>query len=325
MLSPGDINTKKFDKSAFGYKVDEVDTYLTTVAEEYAKILHDNNELENKMVVLAERLEEYRNEEKSLGAALLGAQKMSDSLLREAKEKAEQIINEANGKAQKLIESAHNQVLIERNELARVQREIGSFKNSLLGMYKAQMDLIRALPDANRPRSEQEVPAPKEEKPTRFVYDDVQEVEEVNPVEQPKAPTFSFSAPAAPAAPAAPVKEEPKLSAPEVKKPEVPAVAPVQAAPTKQPLTPAKGFVPNLADDDIGSDAYQGAYPPFPQKAAKPSTAAPSIRFEKEETDDVPLASDPSTSKFGELKFGAAYDLKRDGNFGGGKNYRKKR
>lgn len=318
MLSPGDINTKKFEKSAFGYRVDDVDTYLTAVAEDYAKILHDNNELENKMVVLADRLEEYRKEENSLSAALLGAQKMSDSLLREAKDKAEQIISEANLKAQRLVEAAQKQVLFERNELVRVQREIGLFKSNLLNMYKSQMDLVRALPDGNRARPEQEAPAPREEKPARFVYDDVQEVEEVKAVEQPQ-PVIAFenAQPAsAPVEPVKPAKPEPELPIQEAAQPQLP---------TKQPAAAGKGFVPNLADDDISTADYHNTYQGYAQKAAKPPVSSPSIKFEKEESEEVPLATEPAASRFGELKFGAAYDLKRDNSFGGNKSFRKKR
>ncbi|SDM90830.1 DivIVA domain-containing protein [Acetanaerobacterium elongatum] len=315
MLSPGDINTKKFEKSAFGYRVDDVDTYLTAVAEDYAKLLHDNNELENKMVVLADRLEEYRKEENSLSAALLGAQKMSDSLLREAKEKAEQIINEANLKAQRIVEAAQKQVLFERNELVRVQREIGIFKSNLLSMYKSQMDLIRALPEGNRARPEQEAPATREEKPARFVYDDVQEVEEVKAVEQPQ-PVIAFESAQPAAAPVEPVKQTPIEPVQEAAQP--------QLAP-KQPTAAGKGFVPNLADDDISTADYHNTYQGYAQKAAKPPVSSSSIKFEKEENEEVPLTTEPATSRFGELKFGAAYDLKRDNSFGGNKSFRKKR
>lgn len=315
MLSPGDINTKKFEKSAFGYRVDDVDSYLTAVAEDYAKLLHDNNELENKMVVLADRLEEYRKEENSLSAALLGAQKMSDGLLREAKEKAEQIINEANLKAQRIMEAAQKQVLFERNELVRVQREIGVFKSNLLNMYKSQMDLIRALPEGNRARPEHEAPAPREEKPTRFVYDDVQEVEEVKTVEQPQ-PVIAFENAQPAVTPVEPVKLEPVEPVQEAVQPQLP---------PKQPAAAGKGFVPNLADDDISTADYHNTYQSYAQKAAKPPVSSPSIRFEKEENEEVPLAPEPAASRFGELKFGAAYDLKRDNSFGGNKNFRKKR
>ncbi|MFA9381412.1 MAG: DivIVA domain-containing protein [Acetanaerobacterium sp.] len=299
MLSPGDINTKKFEKSAFGYRIDDVNQYLTTVAEEYATILHENDELEKKIVVLADRLEEYREQEGSLSAALLGAQKMSDKLIGEAKEQVAKVIGEANTRAQKIVNDAQREVSRERNELVRVQREIATFKNNLLAMYTSQIDMIRTLPDADRKR--RETPAAKtEDKPAKFVYNDVQDVEEVKPVSSPDKGQGTFGDTSR-----QPVAHEGK-----------------SASEPQKTVSSPKGFMPNLADDDIADSAYQTpAAPPLPK--GKAPAFGIDIPFEEDATDDVPLAADPSGSKFGELKFGAGYDLDHDGSFGMGK--RKKR
>ncbi len=278
MLSPGDINTKKFEKAAFGYRADDVDHYLTAIAEEYARVMHENDELEKKLGSMAVKIEEYQQQEKSLSAALLGAQKMSDQLLNEAKEKVTQIIGEANSRAQKIIESAQAEVQRERSELLRVQQEISTFKNKLLSMYKSQIDLIKALPDADRSRREE----PKAEE-KRFVYNNVQEVEEVSAVVQETDSVLT-------------------------QKPAEPSQIRAAGAP--------KGFVPNLADDEIANSVYQPSFGAKNEKTEKP--AGITIPFESAKADEVKLAADTS-SKFGELKFGAAYDFNRDTGFGAGK------
>ncbi len=312
MLSPGDINTKKFEKSAFGYRIDDVDQYLTTVAEEYAKVLHENDELEKKIVVLADKLEEYREQEASLSAALLGAQRMGDKLIVEAKDQVAKIIGEANARAAKIVDNAQREVSRERVELVRVQQEIAAFKSRLLAMYTSQMDMIKALPDADRSRQEQPVAQPQQEKPSRFVYSDVQEAEAVKPIQQPEPERMTFEG-----TPEEIFTEPAKHVAAEH-----------QPEPTKyaqpepqRPVSAPKGFVPNLADDEIAESPYQ-AQPVSPTKAKKPVFGI-DIPFEENAGDDIPLAADPSSSRFGELKFGAGYDLNRDGSFGMGK--RKKR
>lgn len=307
MLSPGDINTKKFEKSAFGYRIDDVDQYLFTVAEEYAKILHENDELEKKIVVLADKLEEYREQEGSLSAALLGAQKMGDKLISDAKEQVAKIIGEANTRAAKIVENAQREVSRERAELVRVQQEIATFKSKLIAMYTSQMDMIRALPDANRPRQEQPAAQPAE-KPAKFVYSDVQEVKEVTPAEPERMafddmPEPAFAEPQRPSAPE-PEPEQPRYTQPK-----------------QQPANKPKGFVPNLADDDIADSAYRE--PAVSPPKSKKAVFGMDIPFEENTADDIPLAADQQSSKFGELKFGAGYDLNRDGGFGMGK--RKKR
>lgn len=321
MLSPGDINTKKFEKSAFGYRIDDVDQYLSMVAEEYAKILHENDELEKKIVVLADKLEEYRQQESSLSAALLGAQKMGDKLISDAKEQVANIIGEANARAAKIIENAQREVSRERTELIRVQREIAAFKSKLLAMYTSQMDMIRALPDADRPRNEQPEPAQPQEKPAKFVYSDVQEVEDVHPIDHPERmpERMKFEDSPEPAFAEPTRQAEPQPEPPKFTQPEQP---PKFAQPEPQrPTTAPKGFVPNLADDEIAESSYHTP-PVAPAKTKKPMMGI-DIPFEKDAADDIPLAADQPSSKFGELKFGAGYDLTRDSGFGMGK--RKKR
>ena len=70
MITPGEINTKRFEKASFGgYKTEDVDSYLTLLAGEFAKISEENTVLEEKIVVLVDKLEEYKADEDSLKSA----------------------------------------------------------------------------------------------------------------------------------------------------------------------------------------------------------------------------------------------------------------
>ena len=73
----------RFDKQMGGYKQDEVEIFLQQVAAEYAKLLAEKEELEQKIEVLADKVEQYREDEDSLRSALIGAQKLGDSVIRE--------------------------------------------------------------------------------------------------------------------------------------------------------------------------------------------------------------------------------------------------
>ena len=75
MLTPNDISSKKFEKAAFGYKPEEVDAFLSEIIESYKKMYESKVSAEEKLEVLAEKLEEYRANEDSLKTVLLGAQK----------------------------------------------------------------------------------------------------------------------------------------------------------------------------------------------------------------------------------------------------------
>lgn len=54
------------------------------------------------MFILAEKVDQYRDDEETLKTALLNAQRMGESVIHEARQKAETIIYDANSKASQL-------------------------------------------------------------------------------------------------------------------------------------------------------------------------------------------------------------------------------
>lgn len=107
MLTPKEISEKTFDKTfGFGYRMDDVDAYLDEVAKSMTELLGQNADLEKKLEVLADKLTEYREDEESLRTALLGAQKLGDSVIRESKTKAEIIMRDATIKAEAMVNNA---------------------------------------------------------------------------------------------------------------------------------------------------------------------------------------------------------------------------
>ncbi|WP_368220445.1 DivIVA domain-containing protein, partial [Anaerotruncus rubiinfantis] len=132
MLNPSDIAGKKFDKGmGRGYKAEEVDAYLNQVADEMNDLIAQNRDLEHKMMVLADKLEEYKQDEESLRSALIGAQKLGDSVVREAKAKAASIVEDAKVQAGMLVENAKHAIEKEQNAYIRLQREVATFKSKL--------------------------------------------------------------------------------------------------------------------------------------------------------------------------------------------------
>ncbi len=155
MMTPDSILNKHFDKATMGgYRQDDVDEFLEQVAMEFKAVQAEKEDLERKMEVLATKIEEYREDEDSLRSAILGAQKLGDSLIREAKAKAETILRDAKIEAaqiqmdaSKIVENAQKSVEIEKNTLEEMKKEVNQFKKRILDMYKDHFDLISALPE----------------------------------------------------------------------------------------------------------------------------------------------------------------------------------
>ncbi|MCM1299556.1 MAG: DivIVA domain-containing protein [Firmicutes bacterium] len=105
-----DIMDKKFDKGFNGYKMEDVDQFLQEISAEFGNLKKQNQDLEKKMEVLADKIKEYRNDEDAIKEALLGAQKQSSEVKAAAKEKSEKMIAEAKEKAEKMIKEAEDNV-----------------------------------------------------------------------------------------------------------------------------------------------------------------------------------------------------------------------
>ncbi len=179
MLTAKDIREVQFHRSMGGYKTVDVDAFLDACAETVEELTAQNEESKNKMQVLAETIVEYRNQEDSIRFALINAQRMAESVVKEAEEKATAILDEATAKAEsvtedadKMASTAREQVLAdmekENAELLRIRKEVADFKSKLLSLYREHLTLIGVLEDAP-----QEEEAPEESTVETTESDDI--------------------------------------------------------------------------------------------------------------------------------------------------------
>ena len=147
MLTVNDIRNVRFTTSMGKYKAAEVDEFIDRCAETISALTAAKIELEKKLEVLADKLVEYRNDEDNIRTALLSAQKLGDTVVREARHKAGLILDDANIKAEKIQENAKRNIKEEEMEMERIRREITNFKARMLSIYREHLSLIDVLPE----------------------------------------------------------------------------------------------------------------------------------------------------------------------------------
>lgn len=99
MLTPAQIRSHRFISAVRGsYKAEEVDAFFEDVAASYEQAFRENAELIKKIGVLAQKVEEYRNEEDNIKATLLTAQRVADEMNNDAREKSAQMLQSATDK-----------------------------------------------------------------------------------------------------------------------------------------------------------------------------------------------------------------------------------
>ena len=80
MISSEDVRHVTFDKAFQGYRREDVDDYLKQVAQAMDDLAAQNDDLQKKLVMLAQRIEKYRTMENSLSTSMINAQRMGDSI-----------------------------------------------------------------------------------------------------------------------------------------------------------------------------------------------------------------------------------------------------
>lgn len=149
-MTSKDIASKKFEKAKGfgGYKIDDVEDFMDRVAEYVEHLEAEKREMNEKLAVLADKLEEYRADEDSLRTALLGAQKLGDSVIKESKTKADIILRDASIKAEKIIGEAHIRADEEQRRLESIKRSVSEFKKDIIALYRGHLEtIIKTVPD----------------------------------------------------------------------------------------------------------------------------------------------------------------------------------
>ncbi len=277
MLTPETIASRRFDKQMGGYKQDEVEEFLQQVAAEYAQLLSEKEELEGKIEVLAEKVEQYREDEDSLRSALIGAQKLGDSVIRESKAKADQTLREARAKADQILENAQKSIEREQLALIKMQKEVTKFKNRLLTLYRQHLEMISALPEY------EDEPAPAASEPKEMAHPAAvqQAPAQQEPSEQPASQPV-------------PVEEAPKEPA-----------APKQSE--------AIDFTAALNDNSDTGSAFDTVSLETQSVAVHTASEREMASATSRQKAYSPFGSNSSIeSKFGPLKFGEGFDVERD-------------
>ena len=96
MLTPQEVASRAFPKAVMGgYNMASVDEFLDELSDDYSALYKENAALKSKLKVLVEKVEDYRATEDSMRATLLTAQKMADSIVKEAEQKRDGMLAQA--------------------------------------------------------------------------------------------------------------------------------------------------------------------------------------------------------------------------------------
>ena len=143
MLTPLDIENKKFAKTLKGYDVEEVDDFLDQLTEDYEKLYKENAEIKEKMEESNKEIERYKNVEHTLQDTLVMAQSTADELKQNAQVRAEQIIRDAQEGAKKANEEVAKEEFEIRRRIEDLKRQIKVYKAKMEALLISQLELLQ--------------------------------------------------------------------------------------------------------------------------------------------------------------------------------------
>lgn len=143
--TPNDLDNIKFKKNFMGYNEDQVNEVLDSIIQDYELYIKENIELKDRISVLNEGIQHYKNIEESLQNTLIVAQQTGEEIKKNAYDKAENIVRDAELKAQKVINDANQEVIKIKFEYEEMKKRLHLFKTKSETLLLSQLELLKQL------------------------------------------------------------------------------------------------------------------------------------------------------------------------------------
>jgi len=152
-ITPIEIRQHTFQRGLRGYDTEEVTAFLTSLSNEWERVLNENKMLKMQLEIAEKELNKLRELELTMLRMMKAAEDTSTQMTEQAKTAAEQYINDARQKGEEIIAEARkrgNMLIIDSENQSKYIREevLGDFKNherDLKAMEKYRDNLIVQL------------------------------------------------------------------------------------------------------------------------------------------------------------------------------------
>ena len=144
MLTPADIENAEFKRVARGkgYDCDDVDDFLDLVIIDFEKLYKETSRLNDKISVLNDAIQHYKDTEATLKASMVKAEKTAEETVQNAKNESERIINAAKQRAKEIIERANDEQYKIDIETERKKTQFEALKAKMKTLLTSELELV---------------------------------------------------------------------------------------------------------------------------------------------------------------------------------------
>jgi len=141
-ISPLNIKRQEFSKTIRGFDPDEVEAFLSKLADEFETLQRVNDSLTKELENAKEKLSEFRRIEKNLQDTLLRAQESSSKSIESTKRQSTLMVKEAEVKASQILEKAREDANEIRTAVLHLRDERDLIVSKLKSIIHSQAQLV---------------------------------------------------------------------------------------------------------------------------------------------------------------------------------------
>lgn len=146
MISIEDAKNVEFKKSVRGYNAEDVNNFVDEVVATLEQNKKEKVELVKKLDILAKRIEQYRQDEENVRGALINAEKVKGSAVKEAEAKVSNMLEEAKAEAKRIVYDANASIVEQKNNYLKLQADAVVLREQLLATYNNHIRMLEDLP-----------------------------------------------------------------------------------------------------------------------------------------------------------------------------------
>ncbi len=150
-LTPLDIRNQKFHRKRFGgVDAEEVKAFLETTAQTFEQMSRARIDLTERLKIAEERVNYYKQIEKTIQDAVVTMQQTADEVKRSANKEAELIVAEAKARSLKEVENSKQQAEELRGEIEQLKQMRTNYFIRFRSLLRSQEELLQAMEHEQR-------------------------------------------------------------------------------------------------------------------------------------------------------------------------------
>ncbi|EGQ3157873.1 DivIVA domain-containing protein [Staphylococcus pseudintermedius] len=143
-FTPSEIKNKAFTRIKNGFEPTEVEQYLEQLSHEIERLKEDKKQLEKVLEERDAHIQSFKEVEKSVGEAIVSAQRAADETKAAAQKERDAVIQKAQAEASQIVNDGIEKARRLSFQTEDMKRQSKVFRSRFRMLVEAQLDLLKS-------------------------------------------------------------------------------------------------------------------------------------------------------------------------------------